>query len=211
MFMLIVIILVIGFLFVTSYNNMQRLATDVKKCNANILSSLTKYSDTINKLQELLEGYVGHEKLVVLKVSDNVVEMTKATSNAMAHIQGLVQTYPDIKANGTYHKLMDEVSYIQEEINRSRIIYNEAVASYNSKRNSLPEALYAGALGFPEAPFYDPENISAVQEFKTDDGTIVKEMLKRGTDNTVAVVKNAKDNISHKIEEVQQKHDKGNE
>ncbi len=30
MFMLIVIILVIGFLFVTSYNNMQRLATDVK-------------------------------------------------------------------------------------------------------------------------------------------------------------------------------------
>ncbi|WP_444350801.1 LemA family protein [Phascolarctobacterium succinatutens] len=176
-----------------------------------MLSSLTKYSDTINKLQELLEGYVGHEKLVVLKVSDNIVEMTKATSNAMAHIQGLVQTYPDIKANGTYHKLMDEVSYIQEEINRSRIIYNEAVASYNSKRNSLPEALYAGALGFPEAPFYDPENISAVQEFKTDDGTIVKEMLKRGTDNTVAVVKNAKDNISHKIEEVQQKHDKGNE
>ena len=95
---------------------MQRLATDVKKCNANILSSLTKYSDTINKLQELLEGYVGHEKLVVLKASDNIVEMTKATSNAMAHIQGLVQTYPDIKANGTYHKLMDEVSYIQEEI-----------------------------------------------------------------------------------------------
>ena len=205
MFMIIVIILVVGYFFVTSYNNLQRLATNVKKCNANILSSLTKYSDTINKLQELLEGYVGHEKLVLLKASDNIVEMTKTTSNALAHIQGLVQTYPDIKANVTYQQLMAEVSEIQGEINQRRIIYNESVADYNSKRNSLPEALYAGALGFPEAPFYDPENISAVQEFKTDDGTIVKEMLKKGTDNTVAAVKNAKDNISQKIEEVQHK------
>ena len=206
MFMIIVIILVVGYFFVTSYNNLQRLATNVKKCNANILSSLTKYSDTINKLQELLEGYVGHEKLVLLKASDNIVEMTKTTSNALAHIQGLVQTYPDIKANATYQQLMAEVSEIQGEINQRRIIYNESVADYNSKRNSLPETLCAGALGFPEAPFYDPENISAVQEFKTDDGTIVKEMLKKGTDNTVAAVKNAKENISQKIEEVQHKH-----
>lgn len=210
MFMFIVIILVVGYFFVTSYNNMQRLAVNVKKCNANILSSLTKYSDTINKLQELLEGYVGHEKLMTLKVSDNIVEMAKATSSAMAHIQGLVQAYPDIKANGNYNKLMDEVAYIQSEINNNRITYNEAVATYNSKRNSIPETLYAGALGFPEAPFYDPENINAVQEFKTDDGTIVKEMLKKGTDNTVAAVKNAKDNISQKIEEVQQKHNENN-
>lgn len=207
MFMIIVILLVIGYFFVTSYNNLQRLAANVKKCNANILSGLMKYSETINKLQELLEGYVGHEKLVLLKASDNVVEMSKAASNAMAHIQGLVQTYPDIKANGTYSQLMADVANIQGEINHSRLVYNEAVANYNTRRNSLPETLYAGALGFPEAPYYDPENISAVQEFKTDDGTIVKEMLKKGTDNTVAAVKNAKENISHKIEEVQQKHD----
>ena len=206
MFMTIIIILALGYFFVTSYNNLQRLATNVKKCNANILSSLTKYSATINKLQELLEGYVGHEKLMLLKASDNIVEMTKAASNAMAHIQGLVQTYPDIKANCTYQQLMAEVSGIQDELNQRRIIYNEAVASYNSKRSSLPEAFYAGPLGFPEAPFYDPENIAAVQEFKTDDGTLVKEMLKKGTDNTVAAVKSAKENISHKLEEVQQKH-----
>ena len=31
-------------------------------------------------------------------------------------------------------------------------------------------------------------------------------MLKKGTDNTVAAVKNAKENISQKIEEVQHKH-----
>lgn len=210
MFLTIIIILVLGYLFVTSYNNLQRLASDVKKCNANILSALTKYSATINKLQELLEGYVGHEKLMFLKASDNILDMTKAASNAMTHIQSIVQTYPDIKANTTYQQLMAEVSGIQGELNQRRVIYNEAVASYNTKRSSIPETFYAAALGFPEAPFYDPDNITAVQEFKTDDGTIVKEMLKKGTDNTVAAVKSAKENISHKLEEVQQKHNEEN-
>lgn len=206
MFMTIVVLGALVYFFVKSYNRLQALAATVKKCHANILAALVKCSDSLNKLQELLAGYEGHEKLLNLKSSDNLVEMTKATKEAMMHIQNLVQTYPDIKANATYQQVMNDVRQLQAEIGQSRVIYNEAVANYNTKRNSLPEALYAGALGFPEAPFYDPDNISAVQEFKTDDGTIVKAMLKKGTDNTVAAVKNATENISNKIDEAQQKH-----
>lgn len=206
MFMTIVVLGALVYFFVKSYNRLQALAATVKKCHANILAALVKCSDSLNKLQELLAGYEGHEKLLNLKSSDNLVEMTKATKEAMMHIQNLVQTYPDIKANATYQQVMNNVRQLQAEIGQRRVIYNEAVANYNTKRNSLPEALYAGALGFPEAPFYDPDNISAVQEFKTDDGTIVKAMLKKGTDNTVAAVKNATENISNKIDEAQQKH-----
>ncbi len=205
MFMTIIILGALVYFFVKSYNKLQALATNVKKCHANILAGLVKCSDSLNKLQELLAGYVGHEKLVLLKSSDNLMEMTKANHEAMVNIQTLVQTYPDIKANATYQQVMGDVRQLQEEIGQYRVSYNEAVANYNTKRNSLPEALYAGTLGFPEAPFYDPDNITAVQEFKTDDGTIVKDLLKKGTDNTVAAVKTATENISNKIDEVQKK------
>lgn len=201
----IVFICFIGFILFRSYNDMQRLAQEVKKWQANILAALTQYAQCINKLQELLGGYVGHEKLMHVKISDNLVEMTRITAEAMARFQNMVQSYPDLKADRTYISTMDEVKRIMENISQNRYQYNEAVSAYNTKIKSLPENLFAGSVGFHEAPFYDPENLEGAKNFNTDDGTIVRNMLFKGTQSTVAAVKNATENISQKVNEAQEK------
>lgn len=200
-FLFLIVLIGVVVYFVKSYNNLQRMAQEVQKWHANVLATLQKYTNSINKLQELLQGYADHEKLIYLRTSDNLVEMTRQTANALANIQNMVQSYPDIKANESYRRIMNEVSNIQDQINQCRFQYNEAVAAYNGRRKSIPEALYASSLGFQEAPFYDPDKIQEAKEFTTDDGTLVREMLKKGTKNTVAAVKNVTDNISHTIDE----------
>lgn len=181
MSLLIVILLAALVFFVKSYNKLQRLAQAVRMWQSNIVATLVKYTESVNKLQELLQGYATHEKMLFIKTSDNLVEMARETANAMAHIQNLVQAYPDIRANGTYQQLMAEVSRIQDQLAQCRYNYNQAVALYNGAIVALPESLYASSLGFHQAPFYDPEHLQEAREFKTDDGTLVKEMLKRGT------------------------------
>ncbi len=191
-------------LFVKSYNAMQALAQEVKKWHANIMATLTQYAQCINKLQELLQGYVSHEQLVNVKISDNLVEMTRLTAEAMARFQNLVQSYPELKADKTYLDTMQEVKYIQQQISQCRYQYNEAVSTYNGRIKSLPENLFAGAVGFHEAPFYDPDKLVEAKNFNTDDGTLVREMILKGTKSTVAAVKNATDTVSKKINEAKE-------
>ena len=131
MSLLIVILLAALVFFVKSYNKLQRLAQAVRMWQSNIVATLVKYTESVNKLQELLQGYATHEKMLFIKTSDNLVEMARETANAMAHIQNLVQAYPDIRANGTYQQLMAEVSRIQDQLAQCRYNYNQAVALYN--------------------------------------------------------------------------------
>ena len=179
--LIIVILIVLIVLFVKSYNKLQRLAQTVRMWQSNIVATLVKYSESVNKLQDLLQGYASHEKMIFIKTSDNLVEMARETANAMARIQTMVQAYPAIQANETYKQLMGEVSRIQDELAQCRYNYNQAVAVYNGSIIALPESLYASALGFRQAPYYDPDHLQEARDFKTDDGTIVREMLKKGT------------------------------
>lgn len=76
-FLFLIVLIGVVVYFVKSYNNLQRMAQEVQKWHANVLAALQKYTNSINKLQELLQGYAGHEKLIYLRTSDNLVEMTR--------------------------------------------------------------------------------------------------------------------------------------
>lgn len=90
------------------------------------------------------------------------------------------------------------------EIYRDAILQNEAVSTYNGRIKPLPENLFAGAVGFHEAPFYDPDKLVEAKNFNTDDGTLVREMILKGTKSTGAAVKNATDTVSKKINEAKE-------
>ena len=205
MFLLILIAGVVGYFFVKSYNKMQTLAQDVHKWKSNIRAALERYVDSVNKLQELAKGYMDYEKPLFIHVSDNLNETANAVNKAMASIHGIAQAYPELKANTNFLEIMAEVREIQKNIQNCKGHYNDAAAAYNSEVKALPQALYASKFGFPEAPYYDPERVQEVRAFTTDDGAIVRDMLKKGTKSAVNLAKSAADNLNQAIDDVQKK------
>ena len=193
MFWVIVLIIVLVYLFVKSYNGLQRSAQHVHEMYSNIRVYLQKYVETINKLQEVVKDYAGYEKLITLKVSDNIQELSMQTKQAMTNVLALAQNYPELKANISYQQLMGEISRIQTELANVRATYNDAVRNYNSQLATIPQVLYAKSCHFEPASYYDPDNLAAMKDFSTDDGQALQELIKKGSDKTIGMARQAKD------------------
>jgi len=157
--------------FVSIYNSLQRYGNEVKRCRGDIMASMKKRSDLVGRLLDIARSYGDHEKLT----------QVTATENMSSVFSGLAMAYPELKANVTYQQLMSQLHEIETNLQTRRETYNAAASAYNSKRSSLPQALFSAAIGFPEASFYavDDSGLESLPEFQTDDGALLKESLQR--------------------------------
>ena len=72
---------------------------------------------------------------------------------------GLVESYPQLKANDNIKQLQEELTGTENKIAFARQFYNDSVASYNTRRQSFPAVLAAASLGFgPIELFNMPES-----------------------------------------------------
>jgi len=189
----------ISFLFLTSivvivfavviYNKLQQHGQQVKAGHANVLTMIQKRADLVNKLMDIAREYGAHEKLTHITVSNNLVDTFQKTNEAITNVSALATQYPDLKANATYQKLMEQIHSIESDIQIKREAYNSAVRGYNSYRLQIPQVLIAPALGFKEAPYFDLENIQAIKEFRTDDGEMLKNAISQATSRAVDMAK----------------------
>ena len=71
---------------------------------------------------------------------------------------GLVESYPQLKANDNIRQLQEELTGTENKIAFARQFYNDSVAAYNTRRQSFPAVLAAASLGFgPIELFNMPE------------------------------------------------------
>lgn len=61
------------------------------------------------------------------------------------------EQYPDLKVNQNVLGLQEELSSTENKVAFARQAYNDSVMEYNTRRESLPAAMFAGALGFGPA------------------------------------------------------------
>jgi LemA protein len=66
----------------------------------------------------------------------------------------VVENYPNLKADQTFLRLMDELSGTENRIAVERMRYNEAVMSYNVTVKGFPGNVMAGMFGFQAATEY---------------------------------------------------------
>lgn len=186
----VLILLILGAIvvwFVMMYNGLQRLANGVKRAKANIMASMKKRVDLAQRLADIAKSYGEHEKLTQITTGETISSIgdamaaSRSVDQVIGQVSSLAMAYPDLKANGTYQQLMTQLHEIETDLQSRREAYNDAVSEYNSKRSSLPQALFAGSVGFPEAPFYevDAEGLDVLAEFKTDDGAMLRDGMQR--------------------------------
>ena len=156
------------------YNGLVKLRQRFKNAFAQIDVQLKRRYDLIPNLVEAAKGYLAHERQTleaVIAARGNAVSASqKAAANpgdpaamqglaqaegalggALGRLMVLFEAYPDLKANQNVLQVQEELTSTENKIAFARQAYNDSVMEYNTKRESFPDAVFAGMFGFKEA------------------------------------------------------------
>lgn len=175
------------FLAFRGYNGLRLLSENVKESWSNIGVSVRKQASLINQLISVVSSYSEGEKLVMLKVSEDaslktIQQMHQHSGLVLSAVNGMVQSFPDLKANTQYSSLMNSIQTVENQLEQQRQHYNATTKAYNVRRTSIPDVFYSKFLGFGEAPYLDFDGASekdagTLQNFVTDDGERLNHLL----------------------------------
>ncbi len=168
------IIVVLAFWAMSIYNGLVALRNRFKNAFAQIDVQLKRRYDLIPNLVEVAKRYMAHEKgtLVAVIAARNRAASAaqRAASNpadgqaiqglataeaglngALGKLFALAEAYPDLKANQNMMAVQEELTSTENKIAFARQAYNDSVMSYNTKRESFPDTIFAGMFGFQGA------------------------------------------------------------
>jgi LemA protein len=174
LWILLAIIVILAVWAVTIYNGLVALRNRFKNAFAQIDVQLKRRYDLIPNLVEVAKGYIKHERetleAVIKARNQAVAAATAAGANpgnpaamqqlgqaegALTGVLGrmfaLAESYPDLKANQNMLALQEELSSTENKVAFARQAFNDAVMEYNTKRESFPDNIFAGAFGFAPA------------------------------------------------------------
>lgn len=162
-----VIIAIIGFSMVGTYNDMVDKSEEVDNKFSTISVQLERRADLIPNLVSTVKGYMKHEEDVidsVTKARENLVnaksisDKAKANdelSSAINNLLVLVENYPKLEANTTFINLQDELAGTENRIAVARKDYNDAVSEYNKVTKKFPSNLLASMFNFEEKEYFE--------------------------------------------------------
>lgn len=165
---IILAILVLIVLWVVSlYNGLVRLRNRRQNAFADIDVQLRQRHDLVPQLVETVKGYAGHEKELLIKITEARTAAMSATSidgkiaaeqqlsAALAGLKVQVEAYPDLKANQNFLQLQEELSDIENKLAASRRFFNGATTEYNTAVETFPGNLVARNFGFAKEVMFD--------------------------------------------------------
>ena len=193
------IVVIIGCILAYIYNKQKKLGQTVKEANSNVLTVIQKRADLVNKLMDIAKEYGNHEKLIHIKLSDNLVDTFKESNAAIANVNAMANNYPELKANSSYQQLMLQINEIENELQNKREQYNFYSKEYNSCRLQVPVVFVADMLGFKEAPYFDLDHLQKIKEFKTDDGEMLKEVLSTASNKAMDLTQRSIEKVQEKL------------
>jgi LemA protein len=176
-----VIVLILLGWAVSIYNRLVSLRNRFKNAFAQIDVQLKRRYDLIPNLVETAKGYLAHERgtleAVIAARNTAIAANGKAAqapgdavamqqlssaeaglSGALSKFFALSEAYPDLKANQTMMQLSEELTSTENKIAFSRQAYNDDVMGYNTRVESFPDNIFAGAFGFAHAELLALEN-----------------------------------------------------
>jgi LemA protein len=169
------------------YNGLILLRNQYQNAFAQIDVQLKRRYDLIPNLVETVKGYMAHEKgtlEAVIQARNMAVaagqkaaakpgdpEAMTQLSQAEGQLTGtlgrlfaLAEAYPDLKANTTMINLQEELTSTENKIGFARQAYNDAVTAYNIRRETFPNNIVGGMLGFTVAKLLEVIDAPAQRE-----------------------------------------------
>ncbi len=164
--MLIGLLLVVAALFlylVATYNAFQTAKTRITASIQEIGNQLKRQADLIPNLEESVKGYLKHEQGIFDKLTEarkaiaaavksgtmaKAADAATALSKLIPALQVVVEDNPELKADETVTKLMDELRDTSDKVMYARRTMIDLVADYNRMIVTFPSNLIANMFGF---------------------------------------------------------------
>lgn len=173
------VVLLVAFL-VGIYNRLVTLRNRFRNAFAQIDVQLKRRYDLIPNLVETAKGYMKHERETleaVIQARSHAMGAEKraaadpgeagamkglmgaeaALTGAMGRLFAVMESYPDLKANQNMAQLQEELTSTENRIAFARQAYNDAVMTYNTSRERVPNVMVANTMGFQQARLFEIE------------------------------------------------------
>jgi LemA protein len=154
---------------VIAYNSIVKQDVAVSEKWGQVQNVLQRRADLIPNLVQTVKGYAAHEKEIFENVAaaraklagartpEEAMKANAEVSSALSRLLVIVENYPQLKADQTFTRLMDELAGAENRITVERMRYNEAVRAYNTTIRVFPSNIVAGIGGFAPKPFFEAE------------------------------------------------------
>ena len=167
------VLAILFFLAVVSYNAVMSLRQRMDKAWANIDVVLKQRHDQLPALVSAVRGLMAFEQHVLTEVAraraayspnepipDQAV-VSEETSRAVRSLFAVVEAYPQVKSNANVLDLQNEIERIEGMIADRRELYNDQVYRYNTRISTLPTLLLAPLFGWRPREFFaaDPSEL----------------------------------------------------
>jgi LemA protein len=153
--------------FGCSYNKFVSQEEAIKAQWAQVENQLQRRNDLIPNLVETVKGYAAHEegvfkeiaesrsRLLAAKSPEETIQAANQQTSALGRLLAISESYPQLRANEQFNRLMDELSGTENRLAVERMRYNERIQEYNTARRQFPANVTAKLFGFKEYPFFE--------------------------------------------------------
>jgi LemA protein len=82
-------------------------------------------------------------------------EAENALTRGVHRLIAIAEAYPELRASANFLALQTELVQTEDDIASARRYYNAVARDLNTSRETFPNILVAGALGFRRAEFFE--------------------------------------------------------
>jgi LemA protein len=161
-----VLLAIVAFIAVASYNAVMGLRQRSEKAWSNIDVVLKQRHDQLPALVAAVRGAMAFEQDVLTEVTraraaysptepipDQAVH-AEATSAAVRSLFAVVEAYPAVKSQENVLDLQNEIERLESMIADRRELYNDQVYRYNTRISTLPTLPLAWVFGWRQREFF---------------------------------------------------------
>ena len=170
---------------IIEYNKLVRYRNIFQNAFKQIDVTLKQRHDMIPQLVSTVKGYAKHEQETlngVIEARNQAEKMRDQTGSgdaksmlalgqaegvlgkAMGGIFALSEAYPDLKADGAFRDLMEQLTSIENKVAASRRGYNNTVLEYNNVLETFPTNILGNMFSFTRASELEFDDREAIQE-----------------------------------------------
>jgi len=170
------LVVVVALWGVSLYNNLVQFRQRVKNAWSQIDVQLKRRHDLIPNLVNTVKGYAEHERGTFEQVTEartraiaahgpaEQAGAEQALTGALRTLFAVAENYPQLRADGSFQKLQDELSNTEGKIAFSRQFYNDTVQRYNTALEVFPSSIVAGMGGFQPVEYFTLDDDQAARE-----------------------------------------------
>jgi LemA protein len=154
------------------FNRLVSLRNRLRSAWADVDALLKRRADLVPNLVAAVRGYAGHEQRTLEEVTearaaavgagDDRAARSAAEDALTRRVLGLIsiaEAYPELRASANFLQLQSELVLTENDIASARRYYNAVARDLNTSRETFPNLLIAGALGFGRAEFFELADI----------------------------------------------------